>query len=306
MSNKLAKFAWITLFYNVIVVVWGVFLRASKSGDGCGKYWLTCHGEVIPTAVELKTVIEFSHRVMSGIDFFVVLGLLIAVLVYQKKYSQQKWFAILSFFFIVTEALIGAGLVLTGNVAEAITETRPYWAVGHLINTFLLLTFLTLLAWSLSTGKSIDLSKDSKFRTYGAAIFAGMIFVGITGAIAALSNMLYPSETIAEGVAKDFSAESPWIVRLRVFHPLGSVLVSVGIVFVCGWLKKRYEGNDKINKYASAVGLLTIIQVAFGALTLLSGAPMLTQLGHLLLADAIWILWVLTCAETLSRSAYED
>ena len=305
MSGKLAKFAWITLFYNVVVVVWGVFLRASKSGDGCGKYWLTCHGEVIPSAVELKTAIEFSHRVMSGIDFFIVLALMIAVLVYCKENKQQKLFAVLSFVFIVTEALIGAGLVLTGNVAEAITETRPYWAIGHLINTFLLLNFLTLLAWSLSTGRVLKLSKDITFRNYSIAIFAGLVFVGITGAIAALSNMLYPSETIAEGVAKDFSTESPWIVRLRVLHPFGSILVSVGIVFVTGWLKKKYQEESRISRLATVVGLLVIGQVVFGAITLLSGALMLTQLGHLLLADILWIYWVLTFAQTLSEDSHE-
>ena len=53
-----AKFAWFTLAYNILVILWGVFLRASKSGDGCGQHWLTCQGEVIPSAPELKTIID--------------------------------------------------------------------------------------------------------------------------------------------------------------------------------------------------------------------------------------------------------
>jgi hypothetical protein len=43
------------------VILWGVFLRASKSGDGCGQHWLTCHGEVIPSAPELKN----RHRIFA-------------------------------------------------------------------------------------------------------------------------------------------------------------------------------------------------------------------------------------------------
>src|SRR5215204_4566249 len=72
-----AKYAWFVLAYNVVVILWGVFLRASKSGDGCGQHWLTCHGEVVPSAPELKTVIEFSHRITSALDGLIVVGLLV-------------------------------------------------------------------------------------------------------------------------------------------------------------------------------------------------------------------------------------
>ena len=58
--DRFAKYAWYVLAWNVVVIVWGVFLRASKSGDGCGEHWLTCNGELIPSAPQFKTVIELS------------------------------------------------------------------------------------------------------------------------------------------------------------------------------------------------------------------------------------------------------
>ena len=63
--DSFTKFAWFVLAWNIVVILWGVFLRASKSGDGCGQHWLTCQGEVVPSAPELKTVIEYSHRITS-------------------------------------------------------------------------------------------------------------------------------------------------------------------------------------------------------------------------------------------------
>src|SRR5688500_2298771 len=75
--SAFAKYACFALAFNVLVILWGVFLRASKSGDGCGEHWLTCHGEVIPSAPELKTIIEFSHRMSSALAFFLVVGLFI-------------------------------------------------------------------------------------------------------------------------------------------------------------------------------------------------------------------------------------
>src|SRR5215203_4178437 len=79
--SRFAKYAWFVLAYNVVVILWGVFLRASKSGDGCGQHWLTCHGEVVPSAPELKTLIEFSHRVTSSLDGLIVIGLFAASVV---------------------------------------------------------------------------------------------------------------------------------------------------------------------------------------------------------------------------------
>src|ERR1700741_182985 len=75
--DRLAKYAWFVLAWNIIVIIWGVFLRASKSGDGCGQHWLTCQGEVIPSAPELKTVIEFSHRITSSLAGILLIVLLV-------------------------------------------------------------------------------------------------------------------------------------------------------------------------------------------------------------------------------------
>ncbi|MCP6769771.1 COX15/CtaA family protein, partial [Klebsiella pneumoniae] len=52
-------FSGFVLFYNVAVIVWGAFVRASGSGAGCGSHWPTCNGQVIPRAPQIETIIEF-------------------------------------------------------------------------------------------------------------------------------------------------------------------------------------------------------------------------------------------------------
>src|SRR5215211_7381607 len=99
--SRFAKFAYFTLAYNVLVILWGVFLRASKSGDGCGQHWLTCQGEVIPSAPELKTIIEFSHRMTTGPAFLFVLILAIwAFRKFEKGHAARRT-AMFSFIFII-------------------------------------------------------------------------------------------------------------------------------------------------------------------------------------------------------------
>jgi len=301
-----AKYAWFVLAYNIVVILWGVFLRASKSGDGCGQHWLTCHGEVIPSAPELKTVIEFSHRITTALDGFIVIGLLVwAVLRWKSgKTGTNRHvlkMAIGSFVLVIIEGLLGAGLVLTGNTAENLTAARPFWMAGHLITTLVLLTFLTLTAWFASGGKSFNFKTHPKVKLFLLLGVFGFLLVGMSGSVAALSSMIFPSETLTEGVAKDFSATSNILLRLRVSHPILSILTGVYLIFLAGWLRKKAENNASVGRWSNVLSILILLQIGFGALTLLTLAPILMQLGHLLLADLVWISFVLLTASFLAE-----
>lgn len=305
--DAFAKYSWFVLGFNILVILWGVFLRASKSGDGCGRHWLTCQGEMIPSAPELKTVIEFSHRITSSIAGILLIVLLVwAFRRWTSRKTEQNYLtlktAIGSFVFIVIEGLLGAGLVLTGNTAENLTPERPIWMAGHLINTFILLAFLTLTARYASGGLRSNLRIQPK---YIVALCTGVIaifFVGITGSIAALSSMIFPSGTLSEGLAQDFSPTSNFLLRLRLLHPITAILTSVFLVFLTGWLTKETLGKAATQRWSNVLSLLVLAQIIFGSATLLMLAPIILQLGHLLLADLIWISYVMFSANVLSSS----
>jgi heme a synthase len=295
-----ARYAWLVLAWNVVVILWGVFLRASKSGDGCGQHWLTCGGEVIPSAPEMKTVIEYSHRITSFLAFVAVLILLVWTFKKFGRGVQIRKTAVVSFIFIITEALVGAGLVLTGNTAETLTTARPFWMAGHLLNTFMLLAFLTMTARLASGGEPIRFGVESKYMAVIAVGVAAIFVVSVTGSIAALASMLFPSGTLTEGVMQDFSSTSHTLLRLRLLHPITAILTSVFLIFLVGWLAKEAGNEGHVKWWSNVVSLLVLAQVAFGATTLLTLAPIVMQLGHLFLADAIWISYVLTAVNFLS------
>ncbi len=304
--TRFAKFARFVLAYNIVVIIWGVFLRASKSGDGCGQHWLTCHGEVIPSAPELKTVIEFSHRITSMLDGFIVIGLLVwAFLNWRsEKVERNKLIlkmAIGCFVFVVVEGLLGAGLVLTGNTAETLTAARPFWMAGHLITTLILLTFLTLTAWFAGGGKRFDFKAQPKILLLLGLAVTGILLIGLSGSVAALSSMLFPSETLSEGIAKDFSATSNILLRLRVSHPILSITVGVYLIFLAAWMKKNFADFFHVSRWANVLIVLVLVQFVSGAITLLTLAPIVMQIVHLFLADAVWISFVLLSASVLAE-----
>ena len=305
-----ARYAWITLGWNLLVILWGVFLRASKSGDGCGQHWVTCQGEFIPSAPELKTVIEFSHRITSSLAGIAIIALLVWAITRWRRIKDQPsksamWAAAGSFIFVVIEGLLGRSLVLTGNTALNLTPERPFWMAGHLINTFILLAFLTLTAFYGSGGAKLRWNAAGKYK---AAIISGvvaMFVVGITGSVAALANMIFPSGTLAEGFAADLSPTSNMLVRLRLMHPITAIAAGVVLIFIAGWLGKEAGAGTKAKWWSSVVSLLVLGQLVFGAATLLMLAPIVMQLGHLFLVDAIWISFVIMAANFLAKDGSE-
>lgn len=301
-----ARFAWFVLGYNILVILWGVFLRASKSGDGCGQHWLTCQGEVVPSAPQLKTVIEFSHRVTSSLDGLIVIVLVVwSIWIWYRgrtnESSRVMKMAIVSFCLVVIEGLLGAGLVLTGNTAENLTPERPFWMAAHLVNTLILLAFLTLTAWFASGGYRLDLDVKRKYLLTAVGGSILIMLVGVSGSIAALSSMLFPSATLSEGITKDFSPTSNVLLRLRLLHPILSISTGVLLILAAGWLRREADGDPDVNRWSNVLSLLIVAQLAFGCATLLMLAPIVMQLGHLFLADAVWISYVLLVASFLGR-----
>jgi heme A synthase len=207
--------------------------------------------------------------------------------------------AAVALFFVILEGLLGAGLVLTGNTAENLTPERPIWMAGHLINTFVLLAFLTLAAWHASKGRELKLDRNHPVFPLLLGMFA-IVLVGITGSIAALSSMIFPPGTIAEGLAADFSPTSHVLLRLRFLHPITAILLSVFLIFLTGSLTKGAGRDPGIARWSNILSLLILGQLGVGAATLLTHSPIVMQLAHLLLVDAIWICFVLLGADLLS------
>ena len=265
--STFAKFAWFALAYNLVVILWGVFLRASYSGDGCGQHWLTCGGEAIPTAPELKTAIEFSHRISTALAGLVVVTLAVLAFLNRKNYKYVGLFALMSLFFILIEGAIGGGLVLTGNTAANWTPTRPYWTAGHLINTFILIAFLTLTAWAASGNRTFTRKISRRSVVLAATGVIALFFVGITGSMAALMTMLFPAESISQFVAMDFAPDSHPLLRLRILHPIAAIVAGVGILFISGWV--RANSNEGAAQWWSrAASVLIVVQIGFGSATL--------------------------------------
>lgn len=298
--DSFAKFAWGVLVYNLAVILWGAYVRASGSGAGCGSHWPLCNGEVIPQTPQVATLIEFTHRLSSGLALLLVIGLIIWAFRQYPPGHPVRLGAGLSMFFMITEALVGAGLVLFELVAYDTSTARALVIALHLINTFLLLAFLVLTAWWASGGRPVQFKGQGGLGWMMALAFLAMLLLGASGAVTALGDTLFPATSLAEGLQQKFSPTAHFLVRLRLWHPLIAIAVGAYAVVVIGLVKSRLT-DPLAGRLGRVFTVLYFVQLASGALNVVLLAPIWLQLWHLLLSDALWIILVLFATVTFAQ-----
>jgi heme A synthase len=294
--RRFAIFAWSVLAFNILVIIWGAYVRASFSGDGCGAHWPFCNGVVIPHAAAAKTLVEFTHRVMTGLDTPLVIGLVIwAFRAFPRAHGIRRY-SVLALVFLVIEALLGAGLVLFRYVASDASVGRAIYLSAHLTNTMLLLSALTITAWLASTGlEHIHFGGVPPLMKGALPV---VLIVCITGVIAALGDMLFPAVSLAAGMRQDFSNASSLLLRLRMVHPAIAILGAAYLVWAAIRTMQGGMSSVPARVAATRVMAVTLLQVLVGAFNLALLAPVWMQLIHLLIADALWIAVLLMVLET--------
>lgn len=298
-GERLRRFAWGVVGWNVLVIVWGAYVRASKSGDGCGSHWPLCNGEVVPPAGQFATFVEFMHRATSGLALLGVIGLVVWSFRHFARGHHVRRAAVWSLVFILIEALIGALLVKLELVADNRSVARAVYMSVHLVNTFLLLGALTLTAYWISGFPPVRLSGHEKTIRYLVAAFIAALVVGVTGAIAALGDTLFPATSLAQGIAEEFSGLAHFTVKLRWLHPVAAVLASVIIVLAAA----RLRTAPATARLAAVVMAIVGAQFVLGLVNVWLLAPIWMQLIHLFFADALWVALVLLAARALGQDA---
>ncbi|SPE39624.1 Cytochrome oxidase assembly [Candidatus Sulfopaludibacter sp. SbA3] len=294
-SVHFARFAWAVLAYNLPVILWGAFVRASGSGAGCGNHWPLCGGQLSPTFETLAKVIEFLHRATSGFDGILVVAMVVWAFRAFPSGHPARLGATLSLVFVLTEGALGASLVLLEHVAKDQSAARASWDAGHLINTLTLLACIALTAWWGSGKPAVRL--HSRAVGVAAASLLAVMLLGVTGVIAALADTLFPASSLSAGLAQDFDPAANLFLRLRGLHPILAAGVGAWLfVFAAGSLRAMAT-----RRMALAVIALVSAQLIAGLLNTLLLAPVGLQMLHLLLADLVWIALVLLCASMLAE-----
>lgn len=288
-GRGLASFAAVALGWMILVVLEGAVVRATGSGGGCGSRWPLCNGDFVPHHPRLATIIEYTHRSMTGICTFLVAGVIGWTFLAQPKGSRVRKAAVWSGVLLFTEALLGAVLVLGGYVEHNTSNMRVIVQCVHFTNTMLLLGALSLAWWWQRPRQPFQLQSPAARRTAILAL-AFTIITGATGSVAALADTLFPSVNLRSALLADLSSNSPLLIRMRWMHPAASAATFLLI----GFLAFRVDRGRR-----TLLLLLLGLQLVLGVADVLTLAPVTLQVLHLLGADLLWIALICTAADVL-------
>jgi len=298
--NPLARFAWFVVAYNIAVILWGAYVRATGSGAGCGSHWPLCNGQILPTAAQSQTLIEFTHRATSGLSLVFMFVLLIWCWRRTAKSDWPRYSAVSAAVLLFNEALLGAMLVIFDHVGMDRSASRAVFLCLHFGNTLLLVAALTLTAKWLSNGERRFVAAAERYERIVIAVglFCTMA-TGISGSLAALGDTIFPTATLKASIAQDFSANSHLLLRLRLLHP---VVASIALFYVLWMVHKLSKNHDESARTLPFLGTILFVQAALGGLNVLLLAPVWLQITHLFVAEIFWILLVFASADVLVKT----
>ena len=298
-QKRLSRYSLFVLAYNVFVILFGAYVRASGSGAGCGQHWPLCNGDIVPLNPRFETIIEFTHRITSGLSLVFILILFIWVFRSNKAGSRIRKAAGFALGFVIIEAIVGAGLVMFQLVEGNDSAARAAVIAIHLINTYLLLgSILLVYLWSRKDGH-INFSLIPYSRIIIIIVTLTLLLLGSSGAITALGDTLFPAGSLSEGMAQDLNGSAHFLIQLRIYHPM----IAVGLGFlIFGFVRysRKFITTSNGMRFSNFLLAGFIIQIFIGTLNVLLLAPIWMQVIHLFTADSIWLLYVLYINEILS------
>ncbi len=291
-GRGLPTYAALTLAWMVLVILEGAVVRATGSGAGCGSHWPLCNGQILPHHPRLATIIEFTHRSMTGICSGLTFSLIAWTFLAHRPGARVRKAAVWSGVLLITEALLGAILVLGGFVEHNSSNLRVLVQGIHFTNTLLLLAALSL-TWWWQRPRRLAQDPPPALRPLAYTALLSVLVTGATGSVAALADTLFPAPSLGAALLADFSPSSPLLIRMRWLHPAASLAAFV-LIAALAW--RQNHGRRTLFALLGS-------QLLLGVADVLALAPLSLQVLHLLGADLLWIALTVVSADLLVSPA---
>lgn len=269
MHKSLKIFGILSSIGVLIVLLQGALVTNTGSAEGCGATWPLCFGEVIPTNPAIETIIEYSHRIVSGL-----VGAMVIILAIWswKKLSHIKESKVLSFLavlFIVLQGLLGAGAVVFGQ-SKVILALH----FGISAMSFASVVLLTLISFEGERTRQMTVNVSKAYKNYFLFVIVYCYAVIYSGAYvkhteATLSCAGFP---LCNGeLFPGFSGT----VGVHFFHRIAGSILLIVLLILLIWTISKYK-HERVLVWTSTIAF------AFIVIQLVSGATIvLTQNQHL-------------------------
>ncbi|MCE4965504.1 COX15/CtaA family protein [Staphylococcus chromogenes] len=276
---KKRNLKWLSVLATLIMVwvqLGGALVTKTGSADGCGTDWPLCHGALLPKNLPIETIIELSHRAVSGLSLLVVLWLVITSWKHIGHIKEVKPLCSISVGFLLLQALIGAAAVMW--------QQNDYILALHFgisLISFSSVFVLTLIIFDLDQkyeANIVHIRKPLQLLTW---IMAGIIYVAIyTGAL-----VRHTESSLAYGAwPLPFNDLMPHDMHdwVQLSHRILAFIAFITVMIVYIHAIKNYPTIRTIRYGYTASFILIILQVVTGALSVITNVNLIIALLHAL------------------------
>jgi cytochrome c oxidase assembly protein subunit 15 len=276
----------VTTIGMFLVLIMGATVTSTGSGEGCGRSWPLCHGEFIPTYT-VETLIEYSHRTVSGAVGLLVAALAIGAWPFRRRHREIRVLAPLMVGSVIIQAGMGAWAVRSPQASAVLAL---HFGISLIAVASVYLTMRVLHGAGRATAADArPLPSGYLWAVWGALLAVYVVaysgaYVRHTGAELACATWplcngdVFPGFAGPEGVA--------FAHRLAA---LGSVVLVAALAV---WSSRfRAARPDLYWANAAAFGLI-VLQALSGAAVVVSRVSLFSTLAH---AGLMALLFVVLC-----------
>lgn len=277
----------ITAFVSYIMLIMGAVVTKTGSGRGCGSSWPICKGQLIPESVQLDTLIEYSHRIISASAGMLILIVTIWSWVIYRNNFRVKLFSGMSLFFVIFQGALGAlTVVFQGDFSKKFALALHF---GFSLISFASIVLLTIQLYRLRDGKSDAIVRTavSKGFTWGIWLLAIYTYVVVyTGALVRHLNATmgcgYNFPLCGETIFPGFDSTA----AVHMLHRWAAGLLWVlTLWFLIVVIRKYRQAPDLVKGSWLAMFLITL-QAISGIVTVFTDGQLIAALVHTTIISA--------------------
>ncbi len=282
---RLALSAAVVTFLMIII---GSITRVSESGMGCGTYWPSCNGLIIPEFVNAAVAIEFGHRLFALLVGIFALAVVVQAWRYHRDEPRLMMPAALGFVLYIVQSGLGALTVGLSNEWVSV--------LLHLGNSmFLLACYLVLWVNARQDPDSALNNEGSPLPLTEVLLTATLTFlVVLIGAAVAGNNATKACDgwPLCGGEIWP-TAQGPFQM-LNMLHRL--VAGSLGLMLLLMVFQIRHTTNRTLRNAVLAALATYLLQALLGAFVVfVNGREWLVVVRslHVTFAAATWSIMVI-------------
>lgn len=277
-------FAVLTTLGMLFVLIGGALVTKTESGEGCGDSWPLCHGEFVPSNITPELLIELSHRLVSGSVGIMVLILSIWTWKAIGHIRETKFLALVSFFFLVLQALIGAAAVMWGQ-SDAVLALH----FGISLISFASVLLLTLLIFEVDkkfNAESLIINAKMKFHIVGIILYSYVVVYSGAYVRHKGASLACPDWPVCNYNQLGLPTQThEWV---QMGHRAAAGLIFVWI-FIAMIRAIKHHKHQKVIYWGWIIAFtLVSLQVLSGAIVVLTRLNLFVALAHALLIACLF------------------